>query len=414
MRLKRTVLLTLFFIILSASSAMAAFSSQEWKYFKDLPAADEGFALIQADAEIMSNCQDYFADLRVTDREGKEIPSQIIQPAEEEVVSEVSLMDAMNYPDYSSMMIDLGANPRPHNRLAFNIKTDEDYLREVKLQASADAQLWGDLASARIFSYNGEQSNQISYPTSNMRYLRVNIVSKNGEKPLIIISATLKFLPSNIYNGELINTKILSQRSDKESTKLVVDLGVPNYIINTIQIKTADRNYNRNVLCYTSKQATVTGGEMMLDSESILAYQWNDYQSVKDSIEINQFGQRYLVLSIYNGSSPPLKINDIKVYGSQPVLLADLSGPARLWYGNPKAEAPNYDLKGFAGLIAKKDLPVLAGGAQQLNPDYIAPVVPWTEKNKWLLDAMIVLVAAGFIAIILKKFGQIKGQEDKE
>ncbi|MDD2621288.1 MAG: hypothetical protein PHC92_11550, partial [Syntrophomonadaceae bacterium] len=372
MKTKIIIVLTLLFMTLAVSSAAAAFSPQEWKYFKEIPAADEGFALIKVDTEIMKNSQQYFADLRVTDLEGKEIPSQIIQPAEEEVVSEVNLMDLMNYPDYASSVIDLGVNPQPHNRLVLNIKAAEDYLREVKLQASEDAQLWGDLVTARIFSYNGEQSNQISYPTSNMRYLRINIASKADEKPLIVASASLKFLPSNIYDGKLIASKNISNRSDKESTKLVVDLGAPNYIVNTIQIQTSDRNFNRNVVCYTANKSNVTGDETMLDSESILAYQWNNYQSVKDSIEINQFAQRYLILSIYNGSSPALKIKDIKIYGSQPVLIADLQGAARIWYANPKAVAPNYDLMGFASLIAKKDLQVLNAGTQQLNPDYKA------------------------------------------
>ncbi len=414
MRKKLISVLALLFLVLSVSLVMADFSSQQWKYYKEIPVVNEGFTLIKVDTEIMKNSQEYFADLRVTDREGKEIPSQIIQPTVEEVLGEATLLDSINYPDYSSVIIDLGANYQPHNRLVLKLKTDEDYLREVKLQASADSQVWGDLAAAKIFSYNGEQSNQISYPTSNMRYLRVNIMSKTGEKPLIVASASLKFLPSNIYNGELIKSKILSNRSDKENTRLLVDLGVPNYIVNRVQIQTPDRNFNRNVFCYTSKDATNIGEEMMLDSESILAYKWNEYQSVKDSIEINQFARRYLLISIYNGSSPPLKISDIKVYGSQPVLLADLRGPASLWYGNPKAAAPNYDLKGFANLIRKKDLPVLAAGAQHLNSNYKAPVVPWTEKNKWLLDAVIVLLAAGFTIIILRKFAQLKKSETRE
>lgn len=414
MRKKLISVLALLFLVLSVSPVMAGFSSQQWKYYKEIPVVNEGFTLIKVDTEIMKNSQEYFADLRVTDREGKEIPSQIIQPTVEEVLGEATLLDSINYPDYSSVIIDLGANYQPHNRLVLKLKTDEDYLREVKLQASADGQVWGDLAAAKIFSYNGEQSNQISYPTSNMRYLRVNIMSKTGEKPFIVASASLKFLPSNIYNGELIKSKILSNRSDKENTRLLVDLGVPNYIVNRVQIQTPDRNFNRNVFCYTSKDAANIGEEMMLDSESILAYKWNDYQSVKDSIEINQFARRYLLISIYNGSSPPLRISDIKVYGSQPVLLADLRGPASLWYGNPKATAPNYDLKGFANLIRKKDLPVLAAGAQHLNSNYKAPLVPWTEKNKWLLDTVIVLLAAGFITIILRKFAQLNKSEPKE
>lgn len=414
MRIKIVGLLVLAFITINASWGWAAAPKAEWQYYKDVPVEKGGFTLIQLDPQAMKNCQASFADLRITDQQGKEIPSQVIQPGQEEMVSEASLINSVQYPDYTSTVIDLGANPRSHNHIELIIKTDEDYLREVKMEASADAIKWGKLGISKIFSYEGEQANQIAYPTTNMRYLRVNISNKSSEKPLPVISAQVKFLPTNIYEGKLLAAKVTSQRSDKETTKIILDLGVPNYIITGIKIPTPDRNFNRRVDCSTTNKINLNAEEGFLKSERILDYEWKNYRSVKDSIEINQFAKRYLVLSIFNGNSPVLNLNNIKVYGCAPALIADLQGPGRLWYGNPQAPSPNYDLKEFASLISSRDLPVISAGAQQLNPDYQAPVTPWTEKNKWLLDAVIILVAAGFTVFILKKFKQLKDGKDKK
>jgi hypothetical protein len=414
MRIKIAGLLVLVFITLHTSWGWAGTPQAEWQYYKDVSVTEGGFTLIQFDPQIMSNCQATFADLRITDQQGKELPSQVIQPGQQVIVSQVSLINSVEYSDYTSTVIDLGANPKSHNLIELNVKVGEDYLREVKLEASADAVKWGNLSNSKIFSYGGEQSNQIAYPTTNMRYLRVNISYKSGEKPLPVKSAQVKFLPTNIYESKLLDTKIISQRADKETTLITLDLGVPNYIITGIQIKTSDRNFNRRVNCFTTdNDSSLNAGEVLLKSEQILDYEWKNYYSVKDSMEINKFARRYLVLSILNGNSPVLNISDIKVYGCAPVLMADLQAPSRLWYGNPKALRPNYDLSEYANLINSRDLPVTLVGAQQLNPDYQPPVIPWTEKNKWLLDAVIVLVAAAFTVYILRKFKQLKAGEDE-
>lgn len=407
MRVKMIGLFTLLLILMQASWVGAIAPKAAWQYYKEVPGGKSGFTLIQLDQEVMKNCQASFADLRITDQNDKEIPSLVIQPGQEEIVSIPSLINIIRYADYSSTVFDLGANPGLNNHIALMVEANEDYLREVKLEASNDGNQWGQLGSGKIFSYEGEQANQISYPTANMRYLRVNISNKAGERPLVTISAQVKFLPTNIYEGKLLTAKLISKRSDKERTRIILDLGVPNYIISSVQIPTSDQNFNRGVDCSTTNNYKIDTGEAFIKSERILDYEWQDYHSVKDSIEINQFAMRYLVLSIFNGDSPALNLKDIKVYGCAPALIADLHGPARLWYGAPQATSPNYDLVEFADLISSRDLPVISAGVQQLNPDYQAPVIPWTEKNKWLLDAVVMLVAAGFTVFILRKFRQL-------
>jgi len=406
-RLNRIAVLAFIGSILVHAQALAM--QPNWQFFKEIPAQQPGFALVQLDSETMQNCQTTFADIRVTDQNGKEIASQVVQPGQNLVVQTVSLLNAINYPDHTSITIDMGPNHRPHNRLDLSIemnKTDA-YLREVEIMASDDAYTWGKLGSGKIFAYQYQQYNQITYPTSTMRYLQVNIKNQAGESPLRVSSAQLLFLAGNIYVGQALPAAVLSERTDRTTTTLVVDLGVPNYMVTEVEIRASDRNFDRNITITTGAKVEVNGQEEHLAAERIIAYDWNNYNLTKDRVNVYHFSQRYLIISILNQDSPALDIQGISVYGATPYVLAEVAAPSILWYGNPQATAPLYDLKQFADLISKTDLPLQVVGPQQLNPAYQPPLVPWTERNKWLLDAAVIFVAAGFAALILRKLRQL-------
>ncbi len=408
-----SILVLTVFVLMPAGGAVSAVQ-ENWQYFKELPAASSGFALVKLDAEVMQNCQEDFTDIRITDQQGKEIPCQVIRPGQEQSVHSLNLINSVEYDDGTAAVFDMGENPRPHNQLVLNLAENGDYLREVEILASNDADNWGKLGTGKIFSYHSEHYNQINYPTSTMRYLQVNIRKKPGESSLGVNSAQLRFLSSNIYAGKPLPVSVISNRSNPKTTEVVVDLGLPNYIITGVQIQSADKNFDRNIIVSSSSQSVFTQAESPRVSGRIMAYDFNNYRLNQDSIAVEQFCRRYLMISILNEDSPPLAIQAIKVYGAAPAFIAELAAPSLLWYGNPQAALPSYDLKEYASLIAKTDLPVIEAGPQQINPDYQAPVLPWTEKNKWLLDTAIILVAGGFIIIIMRKFKQLARDYEEE
>ncbi|WP_054694241.1 DUF3999 family protein [Syntrophomonas palmitatica] len=401
-------LITLLFLALSATAAAAAAVRPAWHYYREIPDYN-GFALIKLDKAVMNHCQDFFADLRITDNNGNEIPCQILQPGMGEISIPVTLLNAADYTDHSSVILDLGANPQAHNRLNLVLDSQKDYLREVRLESSNDKQNWGYLTKGSILYYNKEEKSEpIAYTTSDARYIRVNISRFPGEKALHVRSAMVHYVPAGIYKGEIIETSLVSKRSDRKYTHIVLDLKAPNYFITRVEIKTSNRNFDRNVECFTTAEITDNEQKQMFISNRIWDHQWQGYNASKTGIELQQYAQRYLMLDIYNGSSPPLKISDIKVYGDTPVLLADLHGPARLWYGNSKARLPEYDLAQFAALLENKDLAQLKPGPEKINPDYVPPAIPFSEKHRWLLNAAIILVAAGFIIYILRNLKKMK------
>jgi len=396
---------TLVLLLIAPASCLATFDQAYWHYYKELPVASSGFSAVKLDQEVMRGCQENFSDLRVTDQAGREISSQVIQPDKERMDLAATELDRFEYPTYTSLVLDLGPTTPAHNRIDVDMESDKDYMREVTLEASQDNKTWGKIGQGRIMMFHGKIYNTVSFTTSTTRYLRVNIKQVSGEKRLLLNAVRVYFMPVSLYKGLVIPTKILSKRSDRNITNIVLDLKVPNYFINRVTIQTPDRNYERVVDIASDTQTSKSNQTLRLSTETIFDYQWQGYSSTRDYIEINQYARRYLFLSINNVNSTPLKITGLEVTASTPYLLADLKGPARLWYGNPNTDMANYDLGKFANLVQLTDLKWVTPSAQQVNPTY---KVPFTEQHKWLLDTLIILVGAAFVLIIIRNFDKIK------
>ncbi|NLW91078.1 MAG: discoidin domain-containing protein [Syntrophomonadaceae bacterium] len=399
------ILIALALILMIPGFCLASFNHLYWQYYKALPTQASGFSAIKLDKDIMLHCQENFSDLRVTDQDGREISSQVLRPEKQRQDIATTQLNRNEYLDRTSLVLDLGPNPLAHNRIDVYLDSSKDYMREVTLEASQDNETWGNIGTGRIMMYQGRSYNTLSFTTNTARYLRVNVNQVNSEKRLPLTDAIVYFMPISLYQGESIPVKILSQRSDRTRTNLVVDLQVPNYFIDRVTIETPDRNYSRVVYVDSDNATSKSNQPLTLNTDTIFDYKWQDYSSARDYVEIGQYARRFLFISIENGSSAPLKINAIKVSASPPYLLADLKGPSRLWYGNPNVNNESYDLDKFAYLIQTTDLKWVTPGAQQINPDY---KVPWSEQNKWLLNALIILVAFGFVVIILRNLDKIK------
>jgi hypothetical protein len=111
-----------------------------------------------------------------------------------------------------------------------------------------------------------------------------------------------------------------------------------------------------------------------------------------------QGGQyRYLKLSVKNNDNQPLQLKDLQVYGYITKILFPLekSRSYHLYYGNPNAKTPVYDIGEFSAYINEPGLAVLGLGNQTNNPEFNSRTQrPWTEDNRWLLTTVLLAVVA--------------------
>ena len=82
--------------------------------------------------------------------------------------------------------------------------------------------------------------------------------------------------------------------------------------------------------------------------------------------------------------------------------------PYEVYFGNPEAKTPRYDLTHRMRYIDTQELPRLILGPRQSNPDYSGPksVRPWSEEHAgllWVVMGAVIVALALLIFNLLRK-----------
>lgn len=388
-------------ILITAAPAYASIQSGQWKYYREVRSSKEGFVLISTDKDLLEKAQKELSDLRLTDDEGREIPYQAVrQESPREYSYPPLLIDVVTRDNSSSLTLDLSKTGILHNEISLDIENNEDYLRDVTVEGSNDNSSWSLIKKDKLFYVPPDfKKSKLSYTPVSFRYLRLT-VDCSGKKPLRITGAGVKYVPP--LNNIITKTIPVNQQPPRndlktKTTEIIIDLGTKGYQVDHIDLKTDSPNFYRRVEIYESDDAKEWS---LLTSDRIYAYQWPGYQASSDSISVHLNTGRYLKAVINNQDSPPLDVR-AEVYGEAPELLASLTaGNYKLWYGNPLADRPRYDLDQFSGMIDKIGLENISPGPEQVNPEYKEKISP--ENSKHLVNATVIIAALVIGFIILK------------
>lgn len=399
--MSKRLLLFLAVFLLIALPAYAGFQPRHWQYGKDISVETDGFVLIDLDKEILNHTRFDLQDLRLVRQNGEEIPFQVVrhEPVKENIHS-VRLIDSTYQKDFSYVTLVIQKENSLYNQLLLNINNTDDYLRNVIVEGSNDNKNWAIITEAKIAHFSSDfRQNSISYKPVSFKYLRLQIENKDN-KPLDISGASVKFIPAqNISEEKQLPLKLVSVKTGKETkmTEITVDLEAKGYYVGNIMLEYSGQNFHRNVRYYHGDGNKWTE----IGSDIIYEYKWKDYTSIKNTVEINQYCERYIKLAIENQDNQPLVIKGVRAYGDSPKLLAELpSGTHILWYGSADAVRPDYDLSRFAHLIDKSGLTLVNPGPEKVNDGYSPAVSP--AQYRWILNIITVICAAVIGFLILK------------
>ena len=108
-----------------------------------------------------------------------------------------------------------------------------------------------------------------------------------------------------------------------------------------------------------------------------------------------------------NEDNPPLVIGAIQVSGVSRKLLFVASPGAsyEVFYGNPLASRPSYDLERILPFLETTDLPEGVLARQQLNPEFVGPQPAKSEQYPWLIG---VAVAGAAVVVAMLLFGVLR------
>jgi len=195
--------------------------------------------------------------------------------------------------------------------------------------------------------------------------------------------------PSSILN--------VSRDAGQRTTNVEVDLGTPGLPSHRLTISVPDVNFWREVTLQTSTDrenwSTIMRGAKIYASE---------FTGKSLNITYPETTSRYLLLVIHDEDSPPLTVQEVKVWGlwRRLVFVADPQQSYKLYYGNADAQQPTYDIEQVFPYLVTEELPEAELGPQTTNSYFVEEKPPLSERFPWLLPT-VVAVAAVLVALLL-------------
>ncbi len=414
--------------LLTLPSARADTPDEKWQFLKpiilpsDLPAGQ--LVEFELDPEVYAHAQPGLGDIRLTaigaDGE-REIPYQLLVEAGDQRRAAVPVE-----------MQDLGHIPNDHTSFVLRVQSEGDLHSEVEIQtssvnfqrrvavsASDDGETWRILEeNGKIFHFSipergfsaGDTS--VQYPSSSARFLRVQIFDE-GQDPLSIHGAVVLFAETLEPRRHHLALDIVERTEDAErkQTILLLRAFYPGFPADSIKLDIPHRNFYREVALEGSYDSTYW---IPLQSGEVL-YDFDTPRLVGDDRELRFGESRYLYyrITIFNEDNPPLPVEEpvASGYARKIVFAADAGDTHRLYYGNPEASAPSYELEKLLPYLDTEDLPVARLGGHDVNPAFGIPeppseIVPFTERYPWLLPGVVgaaALLVGLFLASLIRQ-----------
>jgi hypothetical protein len=135
------------------------------------------------------------------------------------------------------------------------------------------------------------------------------------------------------------------------------------------------------------------------------------------SVSYPETQMRYIRVVVFNEDNKPVTWSDgVSVEGTARSLVfsANAGAAYTLYYGNSKANTPRYDIARFFQYFDGVTLPEVTVGAEVMNAAYVPPlppVVPFSERNKDVLNGALVLFVVVVSLILIRYLKKLKLSE---
>ena len=425
-------------VVLAASALLALPTARadapdgQWQFYKpvilpvDLP--NDQLVEFELDPEVYAHAQPGLGDVRLTatgaDGE-REMPYQLLVEAGDQRRSAVpvKMQDLGHIPDDHTSFI-LGVESEGDLHSEVEIQTSSvNFQRRVALSASDDGEIWRILEeNGKIFHFSIPQrgfsagDTSVRYPSSSARFLRVQIFDEDQE-PLAIHGAVVRFAQKLEPRRHSLPLDIVERVEDPERKQTIILLRAshPGFPADSISLDIPHRNFYREVALEGSYDSTYW---IPLQSGEIL-YDFDTPKFAGDDREL-RFGESrhlYYRVTIFNEDNPPLPVGKPVAWGfARKIVFTAAAGESyRLYYGNPEASAPSYELGKLFPYLDTEDLPKARMGPYEINPAFGIPeapseVVPFTERYPWLLPGIVAaaaLLVGLFLASLIR---QVRGR----
>lgn len=375
-------------------AAAAEVDSAGFRHVRPLVADPGGDpVLVEPDGVLFEHSLPGFADLRIADAHGREVPWRRTQSGRSAAPSAVPVLNSGRQGRFAVALLDLGAQRKVRDRVVLEVPDREFVGRAAILGADERRGPFTQLSTTGIYDVRGAQaarSTAAVFPPSDFRYLLVKAsgvsrivgasVSGAGERPRLLRRTA----------------RSVSLRQDGTHTIVTLDLGFRNVPVDEIRIAAETARYERPV--------AISGADSRQRFAPLAAariFRFPGSTSAPISIGAHH---RYIQVEIANGDDAPLRGIEVSTWSRSRALLLEGGHPPpyTVYYGSSRANAPNYDFARLPASAIGIDHAVHGRlGPERENPAFEPPpdTRSFTERNPEVVTGALALAALSLGAV---------------
>lgn len=402
------------FTLLFPIMAIAAFNVEKWRYFKDISVSGEGIQKVSLDDEVFSFAKENLSDLRIVNGKNEDVPYKLAVSRDKKERAEYypKMINNSFVDGKSQVILELEEGNREINRLRI-ITPSENFKGNAKISGSDDMENWGVLGEdIYIYDYTDKKGNfksqntTVNFPSSIFKFLKVEI--SNIEESSIKISSieAIKYVEEK--KREIAKEPKFTINTNKEEkvSEIVLDMGISGIPAVGMAFDAADENFNRTVLIYSSND---NNKWRYRGNGYVFRYNTPKFRGENLKLDFTNIGDRYIKAVIQNKDDQPLDVSGVLVFAEykEIVFRASYTEVYMLYYGNEKAEFPQYDFDKYFEYLDLDNYSEATLSSQKKNESYVPekePEKPLTERSPYIMPAALALACLILLGLVYKFF----------
>lgn len=407
----------------------------------------ESLVGVSLDVDVYRHSAPDWKNLRIIDRQDREIPFVIRQLATDEIridrvrnrVEKPIIRPLENNGLEIEFEIDPEKFPKPVNGITINTGLI-NFEHQISVETKGADGAWQEIVKdALIYDYTqymDVKNTDVSFPKDPQRpaggsyRLRIKGVTQEQQSQFLEIKRTIQegnekqreetwmvnrqpFRIDQLYfwhevenvrssKPKLTDYKVaitkISQDSKTKAT--VIDLATEREPITELNLLAADLNFSRKVSLYEVSE-TEAESKRLLANQTLSRFDIGSLKRNDVKLSMSDYRKLKYRIEIDNGDSPPLK--DISFTASgliyEAIFLGKPSEGYRLTYGRSFEEAPRYDTAAIEAALREKIQPLAATLGQASEITATDPRPSW---RKWILNPWL---ATGVITLLVIALG---------
>lgn len=362
------------------------FSSQYFKTIKITgKSAYKQFFLTE---DIYENSKNNLGDIRIIDKNGKEVPYVIETGKEQEkhsekIVARAKIDEVLTKKDKMEFIVKFNSDSLLKdiigNRLA--LIPSKNFYTEYTLLGSNNGTDWEQITSGEI--YKTPDKSNLTIEFSEKRYEFYKIVTPL-DKGNIFSEAILKLSNNEVGKLKIVGTK-LDYKIEQEGKSTILKIKSKFLPLKNIVLDVEDE-FQRNYTVRSGDNFYVEGIISKVGEKSNLIINLENVPKLSE-----------IIVEIQNGDNSPLKINEVtgNYVPDRIVFRATEGEDYKITFGDENLNKPEYDIAEFADSIKERD-EVLVGKLEKSEGNNISKSKDYTVYYNVFIG-FIVIVLIGFM-----------------